>query len=580
MGWTSILIAVFVAVALVAGGAQAKGPYASLRVPAYIAAIIVLFLGVALSSIRFVPADRVGIVTKNALGDDLPAGRVIAVNGEKGVQAEILPPGWHLWLWPVIYDVKTVPLVEVTSGEVGIVEAIDGNPLSPNQVFADEMEPSRFKTLLEDPVAFLGEGGGQKGPQTSVLTPGLYRINTELFKVTTVPQTDVAQGTVAVLKSNVGGAASKVLQSPDQAAEVFRLAGEGEKGVRESPLLPGRYPLNPNAFGVNEVSTKRRVANYADGERADMSALGAISVKSQDGFTFPVDVRVVYYIKQEDAPRVVALLGGDNAELQQLLTSRVRAIFRDNAESVSALDYINQRTTQATNASQKLRDAMSPYGVTVESIDIGDVGGDNQELANLLDTQRQRKIAQEEEQTFIVQQQAAEQEKELKRTRQEAEEERRLATARYEVQIAEQQQEQRVIQAKAEAEAIRIRAEAEAEAYRRIAEEIGPANLAMIELLKIVGDRGINITPRVLITGGAGGGNGEGDRPSGGLGQGGMTTDAQTAALIGTMLDSMVQRDLPERERRRDAQPTGTPTGPQSSARPTREGAVPAGAGG
>lgn len=533
MGWTSIILGLFIAIGLVAGAV--KAPSNAIRSAALLAAAVVMFIGIAFSSVRFVPSDRVGIVVKNTLGPSMQPGQVIAKTGEVGVQASVLSPGWKLWYWPVIYEVKSVPLIDVPSGKVALVEARDGNPLSEGQVFADEMAPGRFQELIQDPMAFLEDG--QKGPQTTVLTPGQYRINTELFKVEMINQTDVQAGTVAVLKSNVGAPASLELQTPGERGDTVFLAQEGEKGIRAVPLLPGKYPLNSNAFEVNVVSTERRVADYTDSQRfvndtpGTVNRESSINVKSADGFNFPVDVRVVYFITPTDAPKVVALLGGDNQKLQELLTSRVRSIFRDNAESVSALDYINQRTTQAANANRMLQTAMSPYGITIEAIDIGDVGGDDPELALLLETQRQRKIATEEEQTLVVQQKAAEQQKELERIKQEAEEERRLATARYQVQIAEEEQRQRIILAEAEAEAIRIRAEAEALAYQKIAQQIGPANLAMIELLKIVGEQGINITPRVMMTSGDG-------------------TDAaadSTAALIGTLLDQMVSKEDAER---------------------------------
>ena len=536
MGWTSVILGLIVAIGLVAGAV--KAPSASMRSASLLAAGLVLFAGIAFSSIRFVPSDRVGIVVKNALGPSMAPGQVIAKDGEQGVQAQVLAPGWKFWYWPVVYEVNNVPLVQVPSGSVGVVEAIDGNPLSLGQVFADEMDPARFQTLLQDPLSFLEEG--QKGPQTTVLTPGQYRLNTDLFKVEMVNQTDVKPGTVAVLKSNVGEAATLQLATPGDQGDTVYLAQEGEKGIRAVALLPGKYPLNPAAFEVNTVSTERRVADYTESNRFSDANAGvvnresSINVKSQDGFNFPVDVRVVYFIKREDAPKVVALLGGDNQNLQNLLTSRVRAIFRDNAESVSALDYINQRTTQAANANRMLQAAMSPYGVTIEAIDIGDVGGDDPELAKLLETQRQRKIATEEEQTLIVQQAAAEQQKELERIKQEAEEERRLATAKYQVLIAEEAQQQKIIEAQADAEAIRIRAEAEAAAYQQIALQIGPSNVAMIELLKIVGEQGINITPRVMFTGGASGGD----------------SNAETAALIGTLLDRMVDSDGADRAQR------------------------------
>ncbi len=72
---------------------------------------------------------------------------------------------------------------------------------------------------------------------------------------------------------------------------------------------------------------------------------------------------------------------------------------------------------------------------------------------------------------------------------------------------------------------------AQGDAYQRIALEIDKDNAALNELLKIVGESGINITPKVIISGNAGNGNG---------------TNAETTALIGTMLDSMISDEPDE----------------------------------
>ena len=78
---------------------------------------------------------------------------------------------------------------------------------------------------------------------------------------------------------------------------------------------------------------------------------------------------------------------------------------------------------------------------------------------------------------------------------------------------------------------MKIKAEAQADAYRQIAEQIGSGNAALIELLKIVGDSNISITPRVMV-----------------VGDGGKTKDAETTALIGTMLDTMIDKSPQKQE--------------------------------
>lgn len=65
---------------------------------------------------------------------------------------------------------------------------------------------------------------------------------------------------------------------------------------------------------------------------------------------------------------------------------------------------------------------------------------------------------------------------------------------------------------------------AQADAYKQIAEQIGKSNAALIELLKIVGEQNIQITPRIMV-------QGEGSH------------DGATTALVGTMLDRMISDD-------------------------------------
>ena len=519
MGGIAIIVGVGLAIAVVVGSRQQPG----LRGAAIVAAVLIVVASVIFSSVRFVGVSDVGLVVKNAMGPKLAPGQIIAVGGEMGPQAKILPPGWHFGFWPVIYDVEKVRVVQIDEGEVGLITTSDGRPLTRGDIYAPEWSQEEFQGMINAEF-FLGDGRGFKGPQASVLTPGKYRLNTRLYQIETVPVTNIEKATVGVVKANVGDA-------------VIGLSGEdiverGQRGIWRQPLLPQKYYLNTKALEVTVISTEAQVVRYtksaATGEEQE------ITVRSSDGFTFPVDVRVEYEIRPRHAALVVARFKGDPERLAGRLNSAVRAIFRNNAEAVKALDYVQQRSLQESQSLSMLAEEMIKVGLSITAVRIGDVG-DEQTLGTLLKTQTDREIARQEQETFQEQQRAAEQRKALTRTEQEAEEERRLATARYEVQISEQQKQRRIIEAGAEAEAIRIRAEAQAEAYRVVALQIGPGNAALLELLKIVGENGINITPRVMVVGGS---NGAG------------TQSSETTALIGTMLDTMLS------ERDKDAEQT------------------------
>ena len=475
-----------------------------------VAVVLLAFIILIASSIVKIDGDEVGIVEKKLLGGNLPEGKVLAVNGENGVQAQILAPGWHVkWKWQ--YNVTKIKMIEIRPGFVGLMQAADGQSLSAGAIFAPEWEQPEKMLSAE---YFLSEGKGYKGPQLSVLSPGRYRINTKLFTITAVPITNVKVGTVVVIKSNVG----ETVDSESRLVEV------GQKGVWKKPLTEGKYRLHTQAYEVTPISIRQVKVSYTaekeQGEDGGYQPMKPITVRSSDGFTFPVDVRMTYKINSEDAPKVVATVGGDALVLTKLVTPAVRAIFRNNAEKVKALEYVQNRSRQESQSTSMLKEELAKYGVTVLAVRIGDIG-DEKSLGLLLKTQTDREIALQEQATFEEQQRAAEKEKELTKTTQEAEEEKRLATASYNVKVAEQDKQKRIIDAQANAEQISITAEAKALAYKKISEVIGQDNAALIEIMKLVEAGGIKITPEVMVGGGAG----------------------MTDALMGTILKGMLDKN-------------------------------------
>ncbi len=514
---TMLLVSTGVILAVLVLTLIPKAPTPSAKAGIGLFSLAVLFAFVFASSFRYVGDDEVGVVIKAIGGRDLPEGQIIATKGEKGPQARVLAPGWHSGLWPVIFKLELRKQLQINDNEVGLILARDGKPLPEGTVFAPQWDDTNFKDML-DAEHFLTDGGGFKGPQTSVLRPGTYRFNHRLFEIRTVPVTNVQKATVGVVKSNVGDRADDGDGSP------LELVDRGFRGIWNTPYYPSKLYLNPEAFEVTTISTEEKTVEYTKAEKTE--AQREITVRSKDGFTFPVDVRIEYQIKPEDAPLVVAKFTDDGAALQRRLTSAVRAIFRNNAENENALDYVKLRSAQEAQCLTSLKDEMSQYGVTIKAVRIGDVG-DQESLGELLKTQTDREIAVQEQLTFQEQQRAAEQRKALTRTEQEAEEEKRLATSDYQVRIAEKEKEQRIIAAQGEAEAIRIKADAQAQAFSMIAAQIGQGNAALIELLEIVGEKGVQITPRVMVVG---------DNASSG-------TSPETTALIGTMLDSMIDKN-------------------------------------
>ncbi|MFH1532010.1 MAG: SPFH domain-containing protein [Pseudomonadota bacterium] len=440
---------------------------------------------------------------------------------------------------------------------------------------------------------------GYKGPQSTVLVPGTYRYNPRLFRITQAPLTNVDVGHVKVVKSNVGdipaarmtvikelreeevdmteeeqaialdelrmeltlqaeveGKSKEETQEIVKAARLLkttkiilkemerevpdRLANKGQRGIWREPLYPRQYYLHNAAYEMTDIQTlKVRVAYSGEeaseqGERADLS-LSPIQVLTKDGFKFPVDVRVIYHIEPEDAPLVVSTVGDDEHILKKVMTPAVRSIFRNNAQGVTALAYVKQRLEQQKKSTLMIRTKLAPYGISVDEVLIGDVGGDTNSIATLLATQTNRQLAKQQQITYMEQQKAAEKRKALTKTEQEAEEEKKLAQAEYAVKIAAQKKDEIIIQAQADAEKVTIAAaaeaerikaigEAEADKYLKKAAAIGKQQVAVLEALELVASGKIRITPEVMVSGGDGG--------SGGT----------MSALMGTMLGDMVTR--------------------------------------
>jgi len=509
-----------------------------LRIAAVGAAVVVLLIFFTLASFQHIGQDETGVVSKSVGLMSLPPGKIIATEGEKGPQSKILPPGWHPWYWPFIYSIEKTQVIEIEPDTVGMLTASDGLPLPSGATYAPAWAEGDEQKMAQDATYFLTDGKGYKGPQTSVLKPGKYRFNPKLFKMEIAEILTIKKAEVGVVKSNVGE-----VPSVDAEAEagVRKLVEVGQRGIWKTPLIPDQYYdySHTKAYQVTTISTRIRIVRYT----ADSNIVAGspaqtrtdaeereIVVRTSDGFTFPVDVRVAYEIRPNDAPLLVATVADDEDGLRSVLNAAVRKIFRNNAEGVKALDYVQQRSLQESESLKMLKEEMSKIGVSITAVHIGNVG-DEESLGALLKTQTDREIALQEQETFKEQQRAAEQMKELTRTEQEAEEEKRLATAAYEVQIAEKDRERIVIEAEAKAEAVELLAVAQAKAFEQIALQIGAGNAALIEVLRIVGDSGIEITPRVMV-----------------VGQGGSSgQNGETTALIGTMLNSMMQ-DKPEQE--------------------------------
>src|SRR4051812_47026341 len=123
---------------------------------------------------------QVGIVVKRFGGRGLEPGRLIALAGEAGYQADTLAPGLHFGFWRWQYRIIKVPVTVVPQGEIALVLAADGAAIPAERILGKIVDSDNFQNARKFLV-----NGGEKGRQLGMLTGGTYRINSALFTIIT-----------------------------------------------------------------------------------------------------------------------------------------------------------------------------------------------------------------------------------------------------------------------------------------------------------------------------------------------------------------------------------------------------------
>jgi uncharacterized membrane protein YqiK len=490
----------------------------------------------------------------------------VSSGGQRGPQVDILTPGTYRILSqstpleggtevkPGLFTVRLYDATVISENEIGLVEALDGAPLNPGDYVAESVAGH---DNFQDGHEFI-DGKGQRGPQKDILLPGTYYINPLLFKV--IPETakEIKPGEVAVIVSNTGKDPSDEIRRQmaakvrdrmereekeqaaqsaahldeadaqeiksellngdpadrrlDEGAHEAYVVPEGYRGIQETVVGPGRYYVNTLAITPIVIPTTNQTVEWTSGEV--VNTFNPFEVISKDGFTMQLEVRVVFRVKPEDAPFMVAKIGGIERLIQNVMHPLIDSIFRNQASESSAMAYLQNRHEEQERAEARVRAHLLKYHVDVVNVLICHIHLPEE----LMKTQTEKILAEQRQNMYNAQREAEDKRIQLERTKSQADNQKNLMEATVGVEIAGKRAEQRKSEGegeahyiqqtgRAEAEKVRLMGEAQGVAYREQVNALGAQGVAVIETLKVIGEKGVRITPDVLASGGGGGDN-------------------------------------------------------------------------
>jgi len=497
----------------------------------------------------------------------------VSAGGQRGPQVDILTPGTYRILTqsvpmeggsevkPGLFSIRLFDATVINENQIGLVEALDGAPLSAGDYVAESVAGH---DNFQDGHEFIN-GKGQRGPQKDILLPGTYYINPLLFKVIPESAKEIKPGEVAVIVSNTGKdpsddirrqMAAKVrarmereekeqaeesaavldkiddkrtaaeIQAElltgdpadrrlDEGAHEAYVVPEGYRGIQETVVGPGRYYVNTLAITPIIIPTTNQTVEWTSGEV--VNTFNPFEVISKDGFTMQLEVRVVFRVKPEDAPFMVAKIGGIDRLIQNVMHPLIDSIFRNQASESSAMAYLQNRHEEQERAEARVRAHLLKYHVDVVNVLICHIHLPEE----LMKTQTEKILAEQRQNMYNAQREAEDKRIQLERTKSQADNQRDLMGATVGVEIAGKRAEQRKAEGegeahyiqqtgRAEAEKVRLMGEAQGVAYREQVNALGAQGVALVEVLKVIGERGVRITPDILASGGSGDGGAAG----------------------------------------------------------------------
>lgn len=448
-------------------------------------------------------------------------------------------------------------VIKDTDDKIGVVTVHDGPSLQQGEIIApivgdDPKEPDTYHNKFQDPDRFLA-AGGFRGRQLQVLVEGTYNINRLFATVETLPKTIIEVGYVGVVVSYTGELGLDLSGKEYRHGE---LVEKDKRGVWGEPLLPGKYAFNTYAGKVIPVPTTNIILKWISSEtgshRYDEN-LAEVSLITKDAFEPSLPLSVVIHIDYKKAPLVIQRFGDIKKLVEQTLDPMVAAYFKNVGQTRTLIQLLQERSDIQKTASTEMKEKFAHYNLELEEVLIGTPSSpaDDTQIETILMQLRSRQVAEEQVETYIRQQKAAVQERELKEAQARAAMQTNITESELNVTVQGNQGKAEYQRSLQQAAQIRALAEAEAEKTARIGiaqalaveEQVraygGPqfqvTQQVMEKFANAIQQAKVDVVPRILIKGNGG----EGDTGTGSV------IEALMAMLLSDKLGSSVTDSTP-----------------------------------
>lgn len=428
--------------------------------------------GINMQPFLVIPEGNIGVVLSND-GAEIPTGAILgrkvesdnfqdAVSfldngGQKGRQTAYITAGTYR-INTYAFTVTVTQMVIIHENMVGIVTCLDGQPIESGQIAGKFIEGHNN---FQDFDSFL-KNNGNRGLQPSIILAGSYNINPWAIQIEEVPMTDVPIGYVGVVISYIG------VDGKDLTGESFKhgnIVSKGQRGVWMEAYGPGKYPINKYTMKVELVPTTNLVLNWANARTESHQLdknLSTITVRSQDGFPFNLDVSQIIHIPANEAPKVIARFGSMNNLVSQVLEPTIGNYFRNSAQDSDVISFLSTRKERQMAAKEHIKSVLDEYNVNAVDTLIGDIVPPESLMKTLTD----RKIAQEEEKTYTTQRLAQEKRQGMEKETAIADMQKEIVKAQQSVEIAQRTADATVKKAEGDANSLKLQVDAEATATK------------------------------------------------------------------------------------------------------------------